>query len=196
MLEKEIIEKFNYRYLNVKSNNYIFYDFENLGILDKLPDKCNIDIVEIDTDIKVAQNIKIDLKRVKIKDILSYTLNVLKDRKLLEIDISELELNDKFDLLRFQRILRDNGIVVQLIFYNIEELSIQEQMLFNEIYYFNSIYFNANSFIKNDNFQTYFLKENRILDDRENYTKIRNDEFDKKRHAKILKKIKNISELK
>ena len=187
MLEKEIIEKFNYRYLNVKSNNYIFYDFENLGILDKLPDKCNIDIVEIDTDIKVAQNIKIDLKKVKVKDILSYALNILKDRKLLEIDISELELNDKFDLLRFQRILRDNGIVVQFIFYNIEELNIEEQMLFNEIYYFNSIYFNANSFIKNANFQTYFLKENRVLDDRENYTKISVEEYEKDSFSLVLK---------
>lgn len=45
-------------------------------------------------------------------------------------------------------------------------------MLFNEIYYFNSIYFNANSFIKDDNFQSYFLSKDRVLDNRENYTKV------------------------
>ena len=42
----------------------------------------------------------------------------------------------------------------------------------NEIYYFNSIFFNANTFIKGNNFQTYFLSGERVLDNRENYTKI------------------------
>jgi len=47
-------------------------------------------------------------------------------------------------------------------------------MLFNEIYYFNSIFFNANTFIKGNNFQSYFLSNGKVLDNRENYTKIIN----------------------
>ena len=43
-------------------------------------------------------------------------------------------------------------------------------MLINELYYFNSLYFNVISLI-NDNFKTYFLSQNRVLDDRENYHK-------------------------
>lgn len=46
-------------------------------------------------------------------------------------------------------------------------------MLFNEIYYFNSIFFNANSFIKDSNFKSYFLTGGRVLDNRENYTKVK-----------------------
>ena len=46
-------------------------------------------------------------------------------------------------------------------------------MLLNEMYYFYSDYFNVSSFIPGDYFQTHFLKDNRVLDNRENYTKIK-----------------------
>lgn len=174
MLEQEILEEFRYRYLNLKTNNYIFCMLDDFGILDNIPDRCRISIAESNVNITYAKNIKIDLAEVNVRDILTYTLQLLKKASLLDINLEYvLEFNDKFDLLKFQSILHYYNIIVQLIFYNVEELELKDQMLFNEIYYFNSIFFNANSFIKNNHFQTYFLSNGRVLDDRENYEKIK-----------------------
>lgn len=174
MTEKEILEEFKYRYINLKTNNYIFCEVNDFKILDSIPNICDISIPESSIDIEYALNIKIDLKEVNVKDILSYTLQLLKESSLLDVTLDyTLEFNNKFDLLRFQNILHNYGIVVQLIFYNLEELELEDQMLFNEIYYFNSIFFNANSFIKDNNFLSYFLSNERVLDNRENYTKIK-----------------------
>lgn len=173
MLEKEILEEFKHRYLNSKTNNYIFCKLDNFSLLENIPDRCNISIEESNVNIEYAKNIKIDLKKVKVRDILSYVLQALKNESLDDTLDYNLEFNNNFDLLKFQNILRKQDIIVQLIFYNIEELDLEEQMLFNEIYYFNSYYFNANSFIKGNNFQSYFLINERVLDNRENYTKIK-----------------------
>jgi len=69
-------------------------------------------------------------------------------------------------------------------------------MLFNEIYYFISIFFNANTFIRENNFQSYFLSDDRVLDYRENYTKIKfiskqfeNEEIDELEEEKNVIKI-------
>lgn len=174
MTETEIIKEFKYRYLNTKTNNYIFCELDNFSILDNIPDRCSLKIAESNLDIEYAQNIKIDLKEVNVKDILSYVFQSLKELALLDVNLDyTLEFNNKFDLLNFQKVLHNYKIVVQLIFYNLEELDLEEQMLFNEIYYFNSIFFNANSFIKDRNFKSYFLSNDRILDNRENYTKVK-----------------------
>lgn len=64
-------------------------------------------------------------------------------------------------------------------------------MLLNELYYFNSPYFNVTSLI-NDNFKTYFLSNNRVLDNRENYKKeIIEDEKILKYRKKWVKKVIN-----
>lgn len=174
MLENEIIQKFKRRYINLKVNNYIFCGLDNFEIINKIPETCSISIAECDINIEYAQNIKIDLSEVSVKDILSYTLQVLKDKSLLDVTLDyDIELNNKFDLLKFQSILRNYHRAVQLIFYNVEKLDLEEQMLFNELYYFNSIFFNANSFIKGNNFLTYFLSNERVLDNRENYEKVK-----------------------
>ncbi|MBE6159552.1 MAG: hypothetical protein E7157_00680 [Lactobacillales bacterium] len=174
MTEMEIISEFKYRYLNEKTNNYIFCQLEDFKVIQKIPDRCSIEEALDEIDIEYAQNIKINLKEINVKDILTYTLQLLKKLSLLDSTLDyTLEFNNKFDLLKFQNILRNYGIVVQLIFYNLEDLELKEQLLFNEIYYFNSIFFNANSFIKDNNFQSYFLNDERILDNRENYTKIK-----------------------
>jgi hypothetical protein len=174
MSENEILEEFKHRYLNLKTNNFIFCEVTNFSILDNIPDVCSISIAESNVDIEYAQNIKIDLKEVNVRNILSYTLQLLKKLSLLDVTLDyNLEFNNKFDLLRFRNVLHNYGIVTQLIFYNVEELDLEEQMLFNEIYYFNSIFFNVNSFIKDNNFQSYFLSNERVLDNRENYTKIK-----------------------
>lgn len=173
MTEQEILENFRYRNLNLKTNNYIFCGANDLSILDKIPSVCSISSTESDIDIDYAINVKIDLEEVNIKDVLSYTLQALKDLSLLDVTFDyNLEFNNKFDLIKFQNVLYNYGKVVQMIFSNVEELDIKEQMLFNEIYHFNSIYFNANSFIKNNNFQSYSLNNGQVLDDREDYTKV------------------------
>lgn len=173
MTEQEILENFRYRNLNLKTNNYIFCGANDLSILDKIPSVCSISSTESDIDIDYAINVKIDLEEVNIKDVLSYTLQALKDLSLLDVTLDyNLEFNNKFDLIKFQNVLYNYGKVVQMIFSNVEELDIKEQMLFNEIYHFNSIYFNANSFIKNNNFQSYSLNNGQVLDDREDYTKV------------------------
>ena len=174
MNEKEMIEMFKQRYLNSKTNNYIFSRIDDYKILDKIPNRCSILIPENDIDINFAENIKIDLDDVNIKDILSFTLELLKKSKFIDISFDyTIDFNNKFDLLKFQNVLRTYNRIVQLIFYKVEKLSHEDQMLFNEICYFNSIFFNANSFIKGDNFQSYFLSKDRVLDNRENYTKIK-----------------------
>lgn len=173
MTEQEILENFRYRNLNLKTNNYIFCGANDLSILDKIPSVCSISSTESDIDIDYAINVKIDLEEVNVKDVLSYTLQALKDLSLLDVTLDyNLEFNNKFDLIKFQNVLYNYGKVVQMIFSNVEELDIKEQMLFNEIYHFNSIYFNANSFIKNNNFQSYSLNNGQVLDDREDYTKV------------------------
>lgn len=173
MTEQEMLENFRHRNLNLKTNNYIFCGVNDLSILDKIPSVCSISSTESDIDIDYAINVKIDLEEVNVKDVLSYTLQALKDLSLLDVTFDyNLEFNNKFDLIKFQNVLYNYGKVVQMIFSNVEELDIKEQMLFNEIYHFNSIYFNANSFIKNNNFQSYSLNNGQVLDDREDYTKV------------------------
>lgn len=176
MLEQEIIELFNVRHLNAKTNNYIFSGIDDFIILDSIPDECSISINdnEDNLDIQVANNIKIDLAEVKIEEILYYVLEVLKESLTLDVILDNtLYLKNKFKLFTFQRILRDYNVITQLVFYNLDKLSLEEHMLFNELYYFYSIYFNCNSFIKENNFQTYFLNNDRVLDYRENYSKIK-----------------------
>lgn len=189
MTENEILKEFNSRYLNSKTNNYIFCEMENFNMLDSIPDVCNIRMNDCDINIEYANNIKIDLNKVEVKDILMYTLNMLKEKSLLDETLDyDLEFNNKFDLLKFQSVLRNYNVFVQLIFYNVEELSVENQMLFNELYFFNGLFFNVNSFIKGNNFKTYFLKYDRVLDNRENFTKIRMVNFIDKGKQLVKKK--------
>lgn len=173
MLEEEIIGEFKHRFLNSKVNNYIFTSIDDFRMLDKIPGRCNITLPDNDINIDFAENIKINLKEIEVREILSYTLDLLKRKSLLDTFLDyKLDFNNKFDLLRFQNVLYRYNRIVQLIFYNLEELSLEEQMLFNEIYYFKNIFYNANSFIKGNHFQSYFLSNDRVLDNRENYDKV------------------------
>lgn len=184
MTEKEILEEFNHRYINSKTNNYIFTGINNFEILNNMPKICDVTIYENDVNIDYAYNILVDLQEVEVKNILTYILNDLKNKHLLDKNLDyEVEFKNKFDLLKFQTVLSKYNKMVQIIFYNIENLSMEEQMLFNELYYFNSMYFDVNTFIKENNFKTYFLNDDRVLDGRENYEKVKLVEYEK-----VLKK--------
>lgn len=174
MSEEEILQLFKERYINSKNNNFIFTEVNDFSIIDKIPDICSISCTANEINIPFARNIKIDLDKVFVKYILTESLEFL--QKVSNLDFS-MELKDKFSLLKYQGILRRYEAVNQLIFYNVESLSKEDQMLFNEIYYFGSPFFNANTFIKDRNFSNYFLTENRVLDNRENYTRIRTIDF-------------------
>lgn len=172
MLEQEIIETFQHRTLNEKNNNYIFTGIEDFGILESIPDRCSVSIRDHDVDIPFAQNIIVNLEEVLVYDILSYTLEELKKLKLLDVYLDYTLDFQRWNLFKFEHILKDCNSIVQMLVFNVEALTLGEQMLFNELYYFNSIYFNVNSFIQGEHFSTHFLTGNRVLDDRENYTKI------------------------
>lgn len=178
MNEEEIINIFCDRTINTKVNNYIFAGVEDFKILDLIPNRCGISFQEYGIDIPFAQNIKIDLAETNLREVLTFTLEELKKLKLLDVYFDYTLDFQRHNLFKFEHVLSDYTNVVQMLFYNLEKLSLEEQMLFNEIYWFNSPFFNANAFIKGNHFQTYFLVNDRVLDNRENYTEV---EFIRKR---------------
>ena len=174
MNKEEIIEEFKHRYINSKNNNYIFSELNNFDILDNIPNQCFVTTYESINNINVAQNIKINLEEISVQGVLLFTLTKLESMGLLIERINDsFSFKNKFDLLKFQSILNRNNIMVQFIFYNIENLSLENQQLLNEIYCFHSLCFNANTFLKNKDFCSYFLNDGRVLDNRENYSKVK-----------------------
>ena len=163
----ELLEYFKSRQLNAKTNNMIVIGNELNTLVGNIPNETNISFIDDDILIKHATNIKIDLTKIDVKDILIYVLRQLK----LVDDNYNLSFDNKFVLLKFNSILQNNNRMIQLIFYHMDDLSIKDQMLLNELYYFksfNSQYFNVIS-LTNEKFKTYFLSKNRVLDDREDY---------------------------
>lgn len=193
MLENEINELFNHRTLNSKSNNFIFTRVSDFSILNNIPKRCNISTPSNNINVDYAYNIKIDLLEVDVKSSLSYVLQQLKNLSLLNNSLDyTFDFNSQFDLYKLNYFLRTQNIVVQLIFYNLDEISLKEQALINEIYNFNSIFFNANSFIKGDDFETYRLSAGRVLTDPDNYKKIELSQLNfnntKNQEKQIIKK--------
>ena len=171
MTKEELINRFTLRTLNSKTNNMIIVLDESKNMIDKIPNTCSVSFSDNEINNEFAFNIKIDLSQINIQDVLTFVLNYLKELKLLDVSFDyELPFNNKFDILKFQNVLSRYNKIVQIIFYNFEKVTNEEQMLLNELYYFNSPYFNVTSLI-NDNFKTYFLSNNRVLDNRENYKK-------------------------
>ena len=172
MTIEELLRYLKSRQLNPKTNNIIIIGNYSNNLIDEIPNATSVSFLNNDIDIDFASNIKIDLSKTNVKDILTYTLNHLKKLNLIDTSLEYvLPFNDKLDINRFRIILQKNNRVVQLVFYNMENLSIEEQMLFNELYYYNS--YSSPTFcvisLTNAGFKTYFLTHNRVLDNRENY---------------------------
>ena len=169
MTKEEITEIFNYRELNSKTNNMIIIGTDSRDLVESLPDTTGISFLENNITIDTAINIKIDLTEINVKDILTYVLNYLKDLKLVDVSLDyTLPLTNIYDINIFITVLHNYNIVVQLIFYNMEYLSEEEQKLLNELYYNNSSYFNTISLTKKG-FITYHLDYNRVLKPTEHY---------------------------
>ena len=166
---QDVINEFSKRELNEKTNNLIIIGDYFKELIDNIPNKCIIN------DNKEVLNIKINISQVGINNILSYILNKLNIKELISF-------NNLFDLIKFQKILSINNIYCQLIIYNLDILSIDDQMLLNELYYFYSENYNVTSIV-NKEFNTYFLRNGKVLDDRENFQKYRLDN-----NKKALKK--------
>lgn len=171
MTYEEILENLKSRKLNSKTNNMIIIGNDLNKLLNDIPKTTEIVFLDNVVDEEYALNVKIDLLQIDVNDILTYVLNYLKKLKLIDSSFDyTIPFNNKFDVHKFRSILQNYNRVVQLIFYNMENLSEEEQMLFNELYYYNSPFFSVISLTK-EGFKTYFLTQNRVLDDRENYQK-------------------------
>ena len=94
---EEIIDIFTTRFLNVKTNNFIFTNVESMAFLPKIPPKCQITTGDtaLDLGISEALNIQIDLSKVKVKDILSFVLQYLGEN-------TKMDFTQRLDLLRFK----------------------------------------------------------------------------------------------
>ena len=173
MTNNELLDIISNIQINNKTNNMIISSDNYIYVMKNIPKYSSISFKSCDINTDIALNIKIDLNEVKVNDILTYTLNYLKELKMIDTFLDyTLPFENNFNLLKFNNTLKYYDSVIQLIFYNTENLTIEENELFNELYYFNSYYFNIITFVK-DNLNTYFLSNNRVLDDREDYEKIK-----------------------
>ena len=154
----EILECFKERALNEKTNNMIIICENTKELVDSIPDTTRISYRDDNVDIDKAHNIKIDLSETSIKDIFKCALK------------EEIPFDNKFSILKFCSVLSSSNKMIQLILYNMEDISVEDQMLLNELYYYNSSYYNVTA-VTNTNFKTYFLTQDRVLDNRENFQK-------------------------
>ena len=167
--KEELLEIITNKIANSKNNNLIIAGNESKSILNEIPDISPVTFIEDKTKNGTLYNIKIDLKTIKLQYIFKYIISYLQNLNLLDNEKKYyLSFDNKIDVWRLDKILKENNIITQLIFYNTELLSIEEQELFNELYYYFSYNFFVISLV-NNHFNTYFLINNRVLDPREDY---------------------------
>ena len=170
--KNEIIEMIIRREINNKNNNYIIAGEDSKSILDTIPNLSFASFIEDATKNESVINIKIDLNKIPIQDIFKCVISYLQMIGKLNMDSDyHISFDNKIDVWRFDRFLKKYNLYVQLIFYNVEVLTTLEQELFNELYYYFSYNYFIISLVKN-HFNSYFLSNNRILDDREDYERI------------------------
>lgn len=173
MTKQEILHILNYKTLNEKCNNYVFANFKGKEISEVITNINPICKISNPTeDVKYSintteiPNMIVDASSIKVEDLLNETLS------FLEIS-SSLKFEDKMSLLRFKGLLRRYEKAVQWIILNAETLSLTDQMQLNEIFYFNTYFFNVNVLLTSSDLVTYRLKSGIYLDNRENYEKIK-----------------------
>ena len=182
MTKEEFKELFINRSLNSKNNNMIVRDDET-SLIEDIPKTTYVSFIGNNIESRDAHNVFIDFEKINVHDIFNYILSYLKRLNLLDNNLDyELPFNRKIDVFRFQRILSNYDIVVQIIINNVNLLNTKDQMLLNELYYYNSPFFNVITFTK-DHFSTYQLQDGKMLDGREDYQMI---EFEKA-EQRILK---------
>lgn len=172
---EEALDILNAKVLNNKTNNYIFTDVSSDiqnrllgGIKKEVPVCLNAlsEPNEFGLKDSLIVNVPIDLSLIAPKDILSYALEFVQITR-------KLTFTSKFDLLRCRGFLREYQRCLSLIFYNGNNITKAERMLLNEIYHFNSCFLIVSDIIKESNLSTYEIANGRMLDYREDYTRIR-----------------------
>lgn len=171
----EIIDK---KHLNSKTNNYIFYGFDSASLYSVVNySRGRTPVIEnfsdIESDVYVVdnkmQNILIDLSDTDIEELLNEIL--------MQTHINErLPFKDIKDILKFKSILRKNRKMLQLIFYNGEDLSREKQILLNDMFWINTYIFNIIYLLREkSHLTTYETPKGYVLDDRENYQRYQID---------------------
>lgn len=166
----EIIGLFTFRSLNSKTNNLIITDVKDFKVLDRIPKRCEFtykDDLFYGPAPTTAHNIAVDLKTTPIEDIIDVACSRIHLKTGHPIKLKDLRTSFKL-----QNRLEQHGIVLQLILFGIEELTPEEQMLLNELFYVDTPFFNVCAFTKKSNLATYFLQNGRVLDRRENFLQI------------------------
>ena len=169
MNEKEILGLFSYRVLS-DNNNYLFTNIDDFGIIDKIPQTCNIALSQKRLSIPKANNIKLDIAKLQIESILRESLFYIN----ATVGISNyFSLRDKKDLEEYSNILKARKLINQLILYNIENLSEMDQTLLNELINYYSPYFNVNLFTSKEGLQHHLLLGSGTLNNYTSYNKVR-----------------------
>lgn len=169
---EEIISLFNERELNYKTNNYLVTDLDSLArqkiisgiekeIIIKPLDDNSFDELYIK-----MHNVLVDLKDIPVKDLFAYLLEALNIPDSISFD-------DKFSILRYRGLLRECQKASSIILYNGENLEDKDRALLNEIYGFNTTFFNVNDLLMSSYFSFYQTSSGLFLDSRENYTRVR-----------------------
>lgn len=169
----DIIDIFNKRELNIKTNNYVVTDLDIIlrsrliaGINVEAPVSYIPDAFSFDSNYPTMRNIFVDLNDVPVNEILAFSLE--------KLGISnQITFKSAVDLFRFRGILRNNGVCIAIIAYNSEELPISDRMTLNELYTFNTSFFNINELLMQESLFSTEMRSGRMLDNRENYTRIR-----------------------
>lgn len=144
---EEILEVFNKRELNTKTNNYIVGGLDNIlrnklmmGIENEVPVSYIPDSFSFESSYPTMRNIFVDLNDVPVSDILTFSLDTLGIN-------DSIKFKSAVDLFRFRGILRSNGVCIAIIAYNSEGLPISDRMTLNELYTFNTSFFNMNELL-------------------------------------------------
>lgn len=168
----EIIEMFRFREINSKTNNLIVTGVENFEILNKIPKQCDFTFasdVFYGTVPTEAFNVLIDLRTIKLKDILTVALT----RTLALSEPLQLDFDEARSIYKLNGILQTHKTIIQFIFFGLESLSLEDSMLLNELFYHTTAFFSVSAFINEKHLKTYFIPQGRALDRRENYLQLR-----------------------
>ncbi len=178
MNSNDLIGELSSRQLNTKTNNMIVIGEYSKELIGEIPETCVVTLPEEEQQVQV-DNITVDLSQVKVEDLLTFILDSYDDGTM-DHEYLTIKFKSLRSLITFQRVLRRRNIFIQIVLYNMDGLTEQEQMLINELFYYYSENFNVTA-IKRQELSTYFLTGDRRLDPRENFTKYQLERYVYKR---------------
>ena len=171
--KNEMMDTIRFPQFNSKCNNYFFTDVEDVkGVIRNVPFVSEITNYEFfkyqDIGDKYLHNVIMDMSKTSVEDLLNKALEVVNAA-------GRYNFTNRVDCMRLQGVLRKLRKNVQYIFYNAGSLSYDDVRRFNDLIYFTSYYMNqVVLFPPGEDLATYQTTDKfRVLDDRENYHKLR-----------------------